>query len=66
MKKLTDLIKGLELIHFVEKDEAEFNSQDSILYIGNPNMYSEEQKEILFKFNFEYNLMYDCFEYNLD
>ena len=67
MKNLSNLIKGLQIIAKVEGEEtSEFNSQNSLLFIGVPVKYSDEDVRILHNLGFEINTEYECFEYDLD
>lgn len=66
MKKLSNLIKGLQLIQQTEGIEIPFNGQESKLFIGEVFLYSESQVLELETLGFNINPEFDCFEYDLD
>ena len=68
MKNLSNLIKGLQIIEEMEKENKEipFNSQNSKLFIGELSIYSENQISELETLGFYVNSEFDCFQYDLD
>jgi len=67
MKKLHDFIKGLQIIAEVEKNSKEFRFlwQECFIYIGNVDLYSENQKKELNDLGFEINFCRNHFDYDL-
>ena len=66
MEKLSNFIKGLQIIENTEPNINAFSAPYGTFFIGAIHSYSDDLISELDALGFSLNEEYECFEYNID